>query len=177
MRLPWWRESLALLNVQCCHLVSGASGSNISRLVCHTTLLPQGGSWPQPIIYILNIFIFNYYIHYTVNRRIISKFSYFAGNYPASPPGADHMTPCGFALSLTVMATRGTYPQNLGQEEHEVIAFLRQNIARCLAYEASIQKLPQTHLRVIQAMRAYFNLGPTSHRAFDRLVWSVATGQ
>ncbi len=75
------------------------------------------------------------------------------------------------------MATGGTYPQNLGQEEREIVAFLRQNVARCLAHEASIQRLPQTHPRVIQAVRAYFNLGPTSHRTFDRLVWSVATGQ
>ncbi len=87
------------------------------------------------------------------------------------------MTPCGFVLSLTVIATGGTYPQNLGQEECEIIAFLRQNVARCLAYEVSVQRLPQTHPRVIQAVQVYFNLGPTSHRAFDRLMWSVATGQ
>ena len=74
------------------------------------------------------------------------------------------------------MATSGTYLPNLGQER-EIIGFLRQNITRRLAYEASIQNLPQTHPRVIQAVWAYFNLGPTSHRAFDRLVWSVATGQ
>ncbi len=75
------------------------------------------------------------------------------------------------------MATGGMYPQNLGQEEHEIIAFLRQNVARHLAYEASVQCLPKTHPRVILAVWAYFNLGPTSHRAFDRLVWLVATGQ
>ncbi len=33
-----WRESLALLNEQCCHLSRG--GSNL-QLVCHTTLLPH----------------------------------------------------------------------------------------------------------------------------------------
>ncbi len=75
------------------------------------------------------------------------------------------------------MATGGAYLQNLGQEEREIVAFLRQNVAQCLALEASVQRLPQMHPRVIQAVRAYFNLGPTPHRTFDRLVWSVATGQ
>ncbi len=60
VRLPRWRESLCLLNEQCCHLYCG--GSN-SQLVCHTTLLPHQGGWPQPINFILNIFILNYYIH------------------------------------------------------------------------------------------------------------------
>ncbi len=75
------------------------------------------------------------------------------------------------------MATGGTYSANLNQEEQDLIAFLRQNVARRLAWEAHVQKLPQTHPRVIQAMRAYFNLGPTSHRCFDRLVWAIANGQ
>ncbi len=66
---------------------------------------------------------------------------------------------------------------NLNQEERDLIGFLRQNIACRLAWEAHIQKLPQTHPRVIQAVQAYFNLGPTSHRGFDRLVRSVANGQ
>ncbi len=61
VRLAQWCESLYLLNEQCCHLSRG--GSN-SQLVCHTTLFPlQGGGWPQPINYILNIFVLNYYIH------------------------------------------------------------------------------------------------------------------
>ncbi len=38
VRLARWRESLALLNGQCCHL--SRSGSNL-QLVCHTTLLPH----------------------------------------------------------------------------------------------------------------------------------------
>ncbi len=124
-------------------------------------------------------YFYNKYLHTLGNRCLNIKILLFCWNYPASlpPPGADHVTPCGFALSLTVMATRGTYPQNLGQEERDIIAFLRQNVTHHLAYEASIQHLPQTHPRVIQAVRAYFNLGPTSHRAFDHLVWSVATGQ
>ena len=87
------------------------------------------------------------------------------------------MTPCGFVLSLIVMATSGMYTPNLSQEECDIIGFLRQNVACRLAWEASVQKLPQTHPRVIQAVWAYFNLGPTSHGGFDRLVWSVATGQ
>ncbi len=43
VRLARWRESLALLNVQWCHLESGGDGSN-SQLVCHTTLLPHQGA-------------------------------------------------------------------------------------------------------------------------------------
>ncbi len=54
--------------------------------VSHHTPPPPGGGWPQPINYILNIFIINYYIHYTGNRCLISVFCYFAGNYPAFPP-------------------------------------------------------------------------------------------
>ncbi len=91
VRLPQWRESLALLNVQCCHLVSGASGSNISRLVCHTTLLPHQGArlllaFATNFKYSKYFCIKLIYIYYTINRCIISKFCYFAGNYPASLP-------------------------------------------------------------------------------------------
>ena len=81
-------------------------------------------------------------------------------------------------LSLTVMVANHMYmqPAQPNQEEQDLIAFLRQNVAWRLAWEAHLQQLPKTHPRVIHAVRAYFNLGPTSHRTFDRLVWSVAHG-
>ena len=50
-------------------------------------------------------------------------------------------------------------------------------MARKLAIEAHTQGLPQTHPRVLRAVIRHFNLGPTSHRNFDRLVWAVAHGQ
>ncbi len=75
------------------------------------------------------------------------------------------------------MATGGARAPDVGQEEHDILSFLCQNMARRLAWEAHKQGLPQTHPRVLQAVRAHFNLGPTSHRAFDRLVWAVAHGQ
>ncbi len=76
------------------------------------------------------------------------------------------------------MVANHTYmqPAQPNQEEQDLIAFLRQNVAQRLAWEAHLQQLPKTHPRVIHAVRAYFNLGPTSHRMFDRLVWSVAHG-
>ncbi len=75
------------------------------------------------------------------------------------------------------MATGGARTPDLSQEERDIISFLRQNMAQRLVWEAHKQRLPQTHPQVVQAVRAYFNLGPTSHRAFDRLVWAVANGQ
>ncbi len=75
------------------------------------------------------------------------------------------------------MATSGAHTPDLSQEERDILSFLHQNVARRLAWEAHKQGLPQTHPRVLQAVRAHFNLGPTSHRAFNRLVWAVAHGQ
>ncbi len=76
-----------------------------------------------------------------------------------------------------MVANHTSVPTQPTQEGQELIAFLRQNVARQLAWEVHLQKLPQTHPRVIHAVRAYFNLGPMSHRGFDRLVWAVAHGQ
>ena len=75
------------------------------------------------------------------------------------------------------MVTGSASAPQLSQEEHDIPSFLHQNVARKLALEAHMQGLLQTHPWVLQAVRAHFNLGPTSHRAFDRLVWAVAHGQ
>ena len=75
------------------------------------------------------------------------------------------------------MATGGACAPQLSQEERNILSFLHQNMAQKLALEAHTQGLPQTHPQVLQAVRAHFNLGPTSHRTFDRLVWAVAHGQ
>ncbi len=63
-------------------------------------------------------------------------------------------------LSLTVMVANHMYmqPAQPNQEEQDLIAFLRQNVAWRLAWEAYLQQLPKTHPRVIHAVRAYFNL-------------------
>ncbi len=63
------------------------------------------------------------------------------------------------------------------REEVDILSFSRQNIARKLALEAHQQGRPKTHPWVVQATVTYFNLGPTSHQNFDRLVWAVAHGQ
>ncbi len=44
VRLPRWRKSLALLNVQCCHLESGGGGSKFTAGVSHHTPPPLGGA-------------------------------------------------------------------------------------------------------------------------------------
>ncbi len=62
-------------------------------------------------------------------------------------------------------------------EEVDVLSFLHQNIARKLKIKSHRQGLPKTHPRVLRAVIQHFNLGPTSHRNFDRLVWAVAHGQ
>ncbi len=74
-----------------------------------------------------------------------------------------------------VSAQRNLRP--ITPEELDILSFLRQNIARKLAIEAHHQGHPKTHPRVVQATMRYFNLGPTAHQNFDRLVWAVAHGQ
>ncbi len=96
----------------------------------------------------------------------------------SSPPCGDHVTLRGSgALSLTVMAANRTGGRAITQEEIDILSFLHQNIARKLALEAHVQGRPKTHPRVVQATVAHFNLGPTSHQNFDRLVWAVAHDQ
>ncbi len=56
-------------------------------------------------------------------------------------------------------------------EETELLSFLRQNIQRKLAEEAERQGLSKRHPRVMQAVVAYFSLGPLPHNIFNRLVW------
>ena len=75
------------------------------------------------------------------------------------------------------MVTGGANVSQLSQEECDILSFLHQNVARKLALEAHMQGLPQTHPRVLRVVRAHFNLGPTSHQGFDRLVWAIAHGQ
>ncbi len=74
-----------------------------------------------------------------------------------------------------VSANRGL--REITQEELDILCFLRQNIIRKLAIEAHQQGRPKTHPRVVQATVRYFNLRPTSHQNFDRLMWAVAHGQ
>ncbi len=81
------------------------------------------------------------------------------------------------ALSLTVMASAHRELQLITPEELDILSFLRQNIAHKLTIEAHYQGHPKTHPRVVQATVRYFNLGPTAHQNFDRLVWAVAHGQ
>ncbi len=78
------------------------------------------------------------------------------------------------ALSLTVMAANAC---NITVQEIDLLGFLRQNVVRKLESEALRQGLPKTHPRVVQATMRYFNLGPTLHQTFDRLVWRIAHGQ
>ena len=59
----------------------------------------------------------------------------------------------------------------------DLLSFLRQNIARKLAIEASAQGLGKTHPQVIRAVIAHFNLGPAPNRNFDQLVWRIANNQ
>ncbi len=81
-------------------------------------------------------------------------------------------------LSLTVMvANPGCVQQPITPEEIDLLSFLRQNIARKLELEAHAQGLAKTHPQVLRAVIQHFNLGPVSHRNFDRLVWHVAHGQ
>ncbi len=75
------------------------------------------------------------------------------------------------------MVTGQANVAQLSQEERDILSFLRQNVARKLALEAHTQGLPQTHPRVLRAVIAHFNLGPTLHQGFNRLVWAVALGR
>ncbi len=87
------------------------------------------------------------------------------------------MTPCGFGSLFTVMVLNSTSVRTITREEIDILSFLHQNIARKLALEAHRQGRPKTHPGVVQATVAHFNLGPTSHQNFDRLVWAVAHDQ
>ena len=60
-RLARGWESPPLLSTQWCHLASG--GSKFTAGVSHHTPPPPGGGGLSHFFYILNIFIFNYYIH------------------------------------------------------------------------------------------------------------------
>ncbi len=75
------------------------------------------------------------------------------------------------------MASANRGVREITREEVDILSFLRQNITRKLAIEAHQQGRPKTYPRVVQATVRYFNLGPTSHQNFDRLVWAVAHGQ
>ncbi len=59
-------------------------------------------------------------------------------------------------------------------EETELLLFLHQNILRKLAEEAERQGLSERHPWVVQAVIAYFSLGPLPHNIFNRLVWRLA---
>ncbi len=43
-----------------------------------------------------------------------------------------------------------------------------------LEEESARQGLTRTHPRVVQAVVRHFNLGPSPHQVFDRLVWRIA---
>ncbi len=108
-----------------------------------------------------------------MNRCIISKFCYFAGNYPASlPPGADHVTPCGSGSLFSNMATAGS--RVITAQEIELISFIKQNIVRKLLELSSQWGLPVTNPKVTQAVSQYFNCGLAPHQIFDNLVWQIA---
>ncbi len=102
------------------------------------------------------------------------NFVLFCWNLPSipPPPGADHVTPCGFGRSfLKKMAAAAQRLITL--EETELLSFLRQNIQRKLAEEAERQGLS----RVVQAVVRYFSLGPLPHNIINRLVWRLAHDQ
>ena len=65
-------------------------------------------------------------------------------------------------------------PRTITLEETELLSFLRQNILRKLAEEAERQGLSERHPWVVQAVVAYFSLGPLPHNIFNRLVWRLA---
>ncbi len=88
------------------------------------------------------------------------------------PPGADHVTPCGFGRSFWKMVVVAQHLITL--EETELLSFLRQNIQRKLAEEAERQGLSKRHPQVVQAVVAYFSLGPLPHNIFNQLVWCLA---
>ncbi len=70
------------------------------------------------------------------------------------------------------MAVAGT--RNISFEETELLSFLRQNVIRKICEESERQGLSKRHPRVIQAVMAYFNVGPVPHHIFNRLVWQLA---
>ena len=65
-------------------------------------------------------------------------------------------------------------PHLITLEETELLSFLHQNVLRKLAEEAERQGLSERHPRVVQAVVAYFSLGPLPHNIFNRLVWRLA---
>ncbi len=81
-----------------------------------------------------------------------------------------------FPPSLTIMVSAQRSVQQITPEEMD-LSFLHQNIARKLELEAHAQGLAKMHPWVLRAVIQYFNLSPTSHRNFDRLVWTIAHGQ
>ncbi len=82
-----------------------------------------------------------------------------------------------FPLSLTIMASAQRSVKQITLEEIDLLSFLHQNIVRKLELEAHTQGLAKTHPRVLRVVIQYFNLGPTSHHNFDRLVWAIAHDQ
>ncbi len=58
---------------------------------------------------------------------------------------------------------------NITFEETE-LSFLRQNIIRKICQEVARPGWPRNDPRVIQAVCAHFNLGPTPYRVFQALV-------
>ncbi len=64
--------------------------------------------------------------------------------------------------------------QNITSEEIELLGFLHQNIVHKLEEESACQGLIKTHLCVVQVVVRHFNLGPSPHQVFDRLVWCIA---
>ncbi len=75
------------------------------------------------------------------------------------------------------MAANDARAQLITAEEIDLLSFLRQNIVRKLEIEAVAQGLAKTHPWAIRAVISHFNLGPTSNRNFDQLVWRIAHGQ
>ncbi len=103
------------------------------------------------------------------------KILLFCWKLPSIPPPRGwSRDPLWFWLSLSNMASAQRF---ITLEEVDVLSFLHQNIARKLEIESQRQGLPKTHPRVLRAVIQHFNLGPTSHRNFDHLVWAIARGQ
>ena len=54
--------------------------------------------------------------------------------------------------------------------EVELLSFLYRNIVKKLCEESAQTRLLHTNIRVITAICAYFNLGPSLHQVFENLV-------
>ncbi len=59
-------------------------------------------------------------------------------------------------------------------EEIKLLSFLCQNIVWQICEEATRLGLEKTDPRVVQAVVAYFNVGPAPHGIFNTLVWRLA---